>query len=578
MTKQATITNGYPIAIDKLLETRLLIQAASGFGKSWALRRLLEQTAPLVQQLIIDPEDEFSTLREKYDYVICAPHDADAIATPHTAALLARRLLETGVSAILNIYDLKKHERAAFVSRFLTELVNAPKRLWHPVLVVIDEAHMFAPEQDKAESLGAVIDIATRGRKRGQGLVVATQRLSKLHKDVAAEMLNKMIGMCGIDVDIKRAAGDLGITPKDLTAMFKGWQPGEFFVYGPALRPMVEKVTVGGIETSHPKAGDRMMQPPPPPSIKIKGMLAELVDLPQQAEAEIRSIEDFQREIATLRRQLQQRPEPSLAQSIARGEEVRLMREHIERLEVDNGNLERHRDEYVKVLEQSQSMLLQTRVTLQEVVERLDNIPLEPDYVAVQEVAIRPRGGLPKLRPGAVIPMEGPAVSVVAAYHNGRDITNKLKFGAGEQAVLTAIAQHKQGVDREQIGILTGYVKSTRDAYILRLRQNGYIDLGPPITATQAGIAALPPDFEPLPTGEALQEHWLKELPSGESEILKVLLEVYPETIDRHELGERAGCVAKSTRDAYISRLARRKLVVQQTRGGPVRANANLFG
>lgn len=78
------------IDLPKLLETRLLIQASSGGGKSWALRRLLEQTAKQVQQIVIDPEGEFSTLREKFDYIICAPYGADAVATPATAAGLAR--------------------------------------------------------------------------------------------------------------------------------------------------------------------------------------------------------------------------------------------------------------------------------------------------------------------------------------------------------------------------------------------------------------------------------------------------------------------------------------------------------
>src|SRR5690606_23837480 len=81
--------------LPRLLETRMLVQANSGAGKSWLLRRLLEQSALNVQQLVIDPEGEFSTLREKFDYVIAAPHDGDAVAPPKTAQLLARRLLET---------------------------------------------------------------------------------------------------------------------------------------------------------------------------------------------------------------------------------------------------------------------------------------------------------------------------------------------------------------------------------------------------------------------------------------------------------------------------------------------------
>lgn len=59
------LSDNHPINLPVLLETRLLVQAGSGGGKSWALRRILEQTAPHVQQLVIDPDGEFATLREK---------------------------------------------------------------------------------------------------------------------------------------------------------------------------------------------------------------------------------------------------------------------------------------------------------------------------------------------------------------------------------------------------------------------------------------------------------------------------------------------------------------------------------
>jgi DNA helicase HerA-like ATPase len=53
-----------PINLPVLLESRMLVQANSGAGKSWTLRRILEQTAAGVQQLVIDPEGEFASLRE----------------------------------------------------------------------------------------------------------------------------------------------------------------------------------------------------------------------------------------------------------------------------------------------------------------------------------------------------------------------------------------------------------------------------------------------------------------------------------------------------------------------------------
>ena len=149
---QPTIGDGLPIDISRLIETRLLLQANSGAGKSWALRRILEQTHGTVQHLVIDPEGEFASLREKFDYVLAARSGGDTAADPRTAKLLAERLLELGVSAILDIYELKPHERVRFVRLFIDALVDAPKALWHPVLVVIDEAHVYCPEKGEAES------------------------------------------------------------------------------------------------------------------------------------------------------------------------------------------------------------------------------------------------------------------------------------------------------------------------------------------------------------------------------------------------------------------------------------------
>jgi hypothetical protein len=44
------------VDLEQLLATRLLVQGNSGSGKSHLLRRLLEQSAPWVQQTIIDPD------------------------------------------------------------------------------------------------------------------------------------------------------------------------------------------------------------------------------------------------------------------------------------------------------------------------------------------------------------------------------------------------------------------------------------------------------------------------------------------------------------------------------------------
>src|SRR5439155_22756441 len=229
----------------------------SGGGKSWLLRRILEQSHGKVQQIVIDLEGEFATLRERYDYVL-AGKDGDTPADPRSAGLLAKKLLELNVSAIIDLYELHLQERKHFVRLFLESMINAPKTLWHPCLVVIDEAHKFCPEKEQSEASSAVIDLATLGRKRGYCAILATQRLSKLHKDAAAECNNKLIGRTNLDVDMKRASEELGFTSKDKMMALRHLEAGAFFAFGPAISQEVIKVTIGDVHTTHPKAGSRI--------------------------------------------------------------------------------------------------------------------------------------------------------------------------------------------------------------------------------------------------------------------------------------------------------------------------------
>ena len=183
------------IDIGRLIETRLLIQASSGGGKSMTLRTILENTFGKTPHIILDTEGEFSTLREKYDYVLCG-QGGDIPADPRTAQLLAQKMLELNASIIIDLYELKHLDRHRFVKLFLETLINAPKELWGPRLIVIDEAHQYCPEKGfgTSEAWETVIELCEKGRKRGLGTILATQRLSKLSKDAAAECQNKHRG------------------------------------------------------------------------------------------------------------------------------------------------------------------------------------------------------------------------------------------------------------------------------------------------------------------------------------------------------------------------------------------------
>ena len=173
-------------------------------------------------------------------------------------------------------------------------------------------------------------------------------------------------------------------------------------------------------------------------------------------------------------------------------------------------------------------------------------------------------------RRDAIYPATRVAAPVTAAT---RPVNGHGALPKGERIVMLAVAQ-RGPVTREQLTVLTGYKRSTRDAYLSRLRDRECLtDDGRLITATDAGVSALG-GFEPLPSGADLRAHYLATLPEGEAKILGVLVEAYPETVDRDALSDGTG-YKRSTRDAYLHRLAARRLV-DSTRDG-VRAHAELF-
>lgn len=295
------------IDLPVLIDSRMLLCANSGGGKSYALRKILEKAGSDVMSIILDVEGEFKTLREKFDFLLIG-QNADVPVSIKAAPLLPQKLMELNVSAIIDISDLKMHERIMYVKKFLEALMELPRKYWKPCLVIVDEAHMYCGQQEKQESTHGVIDLMTRGRKRGYCGILATQRIAKLHKDAAAEANNYMVGRTGLDVDMKRASEILGFASKTDMLSLRNLDPGQFYVFGPAISRGVEKVKVAKVKTTHPKVGRDLRGKITPPTAKIKAMLSKLTDLPKEAEERAKTLKDCKQQIRELEKQLRQVP------------------------------------------------------------------------------------------------------------------------------------------------------------------------------------------------------------------------------------------------------------------------------
>lgn len=249
--------------LEELLATRLLVQGNSGSGKSHLLRRLLEQSAPFVQQTVIDPEGDFVTLAERFGHVVVDAERGEA-----DLQRIAARVRQHRISVVLNLEGLDAEHQMRAAAAFLGGLFDAERDMWFAMLVVVDEAQLFAPaaagdvsDEARKVSLGAMTNLMCRGRKRGLAGVIATQRLAKLAKNVAAEASNFLMGRTFLDIDMARAADLLGMERRQ-AEMFRDLQSGTFVALGPALARRPLPVRIGEVQTQARSTSPRLMPLP----------------------------------------------------------------------------------------------------------------------------------------------------------------------------------------------------------------------------------------------------------------------------------------------------------------------------
>ena len=252
------------IDLEELLATRLLVQGNSGSGKSHLLRRLLERSAGEVQQVVIDPEGDFTTLSARYGHTVIEAGDY----SEREIARIAGRIRQHRASVVLSLEALEVEGQMRCAAAFLAALFDAPREHWYPALVVVDEAQLFAPaaagevaEEARRASLSAMTNLMCRGRKRGLAGVIATQRLAKLAKNVAAEASNFLMGRTFLDIDMARAADLLGMERRQAEAI-RDLARGTFLALGPAIARRPVTVKIGSVETSA-RSGSPKLTPLP---------------------------------------------------------------------------------------------------------------------------------------------------------------------------------------------------------------------------------------------------------------------------------------------------------------------------
>jgi len=229
-----------PFLIDANLVVtgRTCVLGSSGSGKSYAVGVLCEELCRNeVPFAIVDTEGEHTGIKEKFEAIwVGEEKDSDVSWDNLDLRDLARQAPDIS-PLILDVSDLTDPKEK--VSSFITSLYETLTQRRTPYLVVVEEADKFVPQYGQRVPIFA--EVARRGRKRGMGLMICSQRPSLVDKNVLSQCGNQLIGKLIIQNDLQSVAQFFpgkGL-PKELTTL----KAGQFFAMG-GFAPVPSLVTI----------------------------------------------------------------------------------------------------------------------------------------------------------------------------------------------------------------------------------------------------------------------------------------------------------------------------------------------
>lgn len=548
------------------------ILAKRGVGKTYTAKKMAEQMlkAAAAPVLIADPIGVWWGLRSAADgkgpglpILVLGGDYGDAPLEAGAGEIVARMLVEERLSAVLDLSKFRKNEQTQFMTAFAERLYHDNREALH---LMLDEADAFAPQKPykgQERLLGAIEDLVRRGRARGIGVTLITQRAAVINKDVLtqAEVLIALRTIAPQD----RAAIEAwirvhGTTEQgdELMASLPSLPVGTAWFWSPGWLDVFQRVEIAPIETfdssATPKAGQAKKKPKNLAEVDIPAVRERLAATIEKAKAEDPRL--LRAEITRLQKELAKHSAPRSAPAPAKPDPAVL-----ERAE--------KRGYQLAVAEAKRAWLPLQRAA-EKAVESLQRaIPAELEWNA------------------AVIPPNTTAVSkaVVDSGPVARKpqppFTTRTQDSAlgAERKVLRALAQrHPMRVTVRQLATLAGLAPSggTYSTYLSRLRTAGYLEeQNGFVTCSPDGLAAA--DVTPaMPaTAEETLAMWRGNVGAARK-LLDVLAEHYPHFISRQELAEQADLAAGAgTFTTYLSRLRSNGLIEEDQEG--LRLAAFLF-
>ena len=223
---QLNIGTDVNVDLQSVMTGRGCVIGQSGSGKSFLIGVIAEELCRLHAPFcIIDTEGEYSSLKSMFEVLVVGT--AGDIKTDIDFTKLFTSSIQNDIPVVLDISDALDKED--LVGKALNALYELESSIRRPYLVIVEEADKLAPQV--VHKPGNMLEeISVRGRKRGIGLIVATQRPANISKNVLAQCSYGFIGKLTINNDVK--AVDILFENKQELNKLVNLKVGEFIPFG----------------------------------------------------------------------------------------------------------------------------------------------------------------------------------------------------------------------------------------------------------------------------------------------------------------------------------------------------------
>ena len=557
------------LPLDFVTSTQAIL-AKKGKGKSYTASVQAEELLDAHQQVVVvDPTGAWWGLRSSadgkssgYPIAVLGGEHADVPLEATAGEVIGDAIAAEHFSCVLDLSLFRKAEANRFMGVLLETLYRKNRDALH---LFIDEADTVAPQKpfgDEARTLGACEDIVRRGRIRGIGCTLITQRAAVLNKNVLSQVdmlttlsmnhpkdiaaIKEWVAVHGDEDQAKKMIAELPALPI-----------GQAWIWAPAS-DIFERVTIRRRRTfdsgKTPKAGERAIAPKVLAPVDIARLGQTIAATVEKAKAnDPRALKS---RVVELEKQLAAKAPKAPKVETRTVEKPVIKNEQITRIE----NLHIKVD---KLAERFAAITTAIATSQTELAAALRSLKAGNDAAAAKLV----RRALPAPAP-SVKPLREPTEGI----------------SGPQQRILDALAMLEQigigDADKTQLALFAkaSPSSSSYSNNLSALRTAGHIDYPTQgkVTLTDAGRAVSVCDAAPS-TIEELHAFVRSLVKEAKWKLLAALIEAYPMGLDKVTLADLAGASATSSSFSNNLSALRTLGLIDYPHPGSVRAEPVLF-